>query len=90
MQIKEPPCGTCRPVILPENDEAVAVYLRCQDQWRLAPSGLKMGLEAGSVETVMGLMQVADPLECFDKVRRISSEVAGLLAKEAEKERDKG
>ncbi len=76
-------------MILPDNDEAVSVYLRCSDQWRLAPSGLRMGLEAGSVESVMRLMQVGDPLECFDKVRRISSEVAGLLAKEAEKEREK-
>lgn len=86
---KDPPCGTCRPEILPDNDEAVSVYLRCSDQWRVAPSGLRMGLEAGSVESVMRLMRVRERLECFDKVRLISSEVAGMLAQEAEKEREK-
>lgn len=87
---KEPPCELCRPGVHPDNLEAVAVYFRCADQWRLAPSGLRMGLEAGSVEAVMRLMQVAEPLECFDQVRLLASEVAGLLAGEAEKERDKG
>lgn len=90
VEIKAPPCSTCRPEILPDNEEAVAVYFRCSDQWRLAPSGLRMGLEAASVEMVLRLMRVRERLECFDKVRLISSEVAGLLAKEAEKEREKG
>lgn len=90
MEKKAPPCETCRPGIHPDNLEAVTVYFRCSDQWRLAPSGLRLGLEAASVKSVLELMQVADPLECFDQVRLLASEVAGLLAREAEKERDKG
>lgn len=89
VEIKAPPCATCRPEILPANDEAVAAYFRCSDQWIIAPSGLRMGLLATSVNSVIEKMQVADELECFDAVRRIASEVAGLLAKEAEKARDK-
>jgi hypothetical protein len=36
---QDPPCETCRPVTLEENEEAISLYSVVQNQWIMGPGG---------------------------------------------------
>jgi hypothetical protein len=66
--------------ILPENWDAVGVFCACSGQWLVAPGGQRLGLLYTSLESCMRMMGIADPADCFGRVRVIESEALRLLA----------
>ncbi|GEM_PF-6970677 len=70
---------------------AVAVYSRCNDQWRYSSETGTMTIDNGNIEVVMDAMQIdiMDRLAVFDDVKTIIGEIAGLIAGEQQKQREK-
>lgn len=63
--------------VLPENHDAVQVFLACATQWRWI-SGLKairQGLRYDAVESVMRMMAIADPADTFQRLRVLEDQV---------------
>ena len=54
--------------VLPENEDAVAVFLACATQW-LFDQGARTGLRYEAVEVVMRQMKVVAPEDVFARVR---------------------
>ncbi|MBZ9574420.1 DUF1799 domain-containing protein [Modicisalibacter sp. MOD 31.J] len=76
-----------RPVtfpVLPENWEALQIFLACQSQWRVSPMGVLTGIDYGSVSAVMQMRQVppTEQAKRLDEVQRI--ERGALLEKRGE------
>ncbi|MDO0944660.1 DUF1799 domain-containing protein [Chromohalobacter israelensis] len=73
--------------VLPENWDALELFLACQTQWRQAPMGGATGLDYTAVRAVMEMHQVApgDQRERLCQIRRIEQ---GAL--QAMKERRRG
>lgn len=61
------PCLTCVPPLLPENRDAVRVFLLVQDQVMVAPSGDVLGLDQNAIHQCMRLYGCATP-EVFESV----------------------
>lgn len=53
-------------LVLPQNWDAVRVFLACQTQWRVAPMGGLSGLDYTSVSRVMDWMGIDDQAEAFE------------------------
>lgn len=50
------------------NEEALAVFMRCQTQWRVVPMGGFLGLDYPGVEVVMRRMHVKNKDAVFDEL----------------------
>lgn len=70
---------------------AVAVYSRCNDQWRYSGETGTMTIDNGNIEVVMDAMRIdtRDRLAVFDDVKMIIGEIAGLIAGDQQKQREK-
>lgn len=55
--------------MLPENTEAVQVFLAAQTQWRYAGTGGRTGLDYAALRTVMDLHQITEPRAVFEQVQ---------------------
>lgn len=55
----------------PENHQAVRIFLQCQTQWHISPSGSRIGLNYQSLETIMRMTDVADMAAEFSRVQLI-------------------
>jgi len=71
---KQPPCDTCRPVIHPDNVEAIEIYGVVRNQLRVSGMGTPIDLDFAAVEFIMDLYEVEDKKECFEKVHRLAIE----------------
>lgn len=65
--------------IMPANWEATQTFVRCQTQWRVGMAG-PTGLDYPAVETVMRLLGVEDPADCFDRLQIIEAESLRIYA----------
>jgi hypothetical protein len=65
---REAPCGTCKPILLPENQEAVSVYFFTRNQLITAGMGTVIDISIPAVKIVMDLYGVEDQLDCLQKV----------------------
>lgn len=69
---KNEPCEPCHePELLPENVEAVVLFLSAQTQWRFAPSGFPTGLDYGGVEAAARLSKQELGEELFGKLQTL-------------------
>ena len=59
--------------VLPENWEAVSVFLACATQWSVGHEGAYTGLRYESVRVVMRLHRVRDAADVFGRVQRMES-----------------
>ena len=59
-------------MLYPENEEAARVYLTVHDQYIMSGMGGPVAINQVAVHAVMELFQVNDPLDCFEKVVRLS------------------
>lgn len=67
--------------MLPENWEAVQLFLKCATQWRTSGlSGIRTGLDYPSVEAVMRITGVRDRPDVFWRLQLIEDEVLKALA----------
>lgn len=71
---KDPPCNTCRPVLLPENQDAVSVYFVTRNQVITAGMGEVIDISIPAVKIVMDLYGVEDQKSCFQKVLHLFHE----------------
>lgn len=66
----EPPCDTCKEVLLIENEEALKVYLASKDQLIIAQmTGKIIDIDNKAIKVAMDIYKVKDQARCFDKVR---------------------
>jgi len=65
---KDPPCNTCRPVLLPENHAVVSVYMLTRGQMIVAGMGGVIDISIPAVKIVMDLLGVEDQKDCLYKV----------------------
>ncbi|MHA7855434.1 DUF1799 domain-containing protein [Marinobacter shengliensis] len=67
--------------MLPENWEALQVFLKCATQWRHAGmEGVRTGLEYSSVDAVMRITGVKDPSDTFWRLQLIESGALEAMA----------
>lgn len=52
--------------MVPQNWDAVRVFISCQTQWRIAPMGGISGLDYQAAGRVMDWLGIADPAEAFE------------------------
>jgi len=71
---KDPPCVTCRPVLLPENQEAVSVYFLTRNQFITAGMGMVVDISIPAIKIVMDLYGVEDQKGCLHKVLHLFHE----------------
>lgn len=58
--------------MLPENWEALNLFLQCSTQWRHAGmTGIRTGLDYPSVEAVIRMTGVEDPAGTFSQLQQI-------------------
>ena len=68
----EPPCGTCRVDLMPENEEAARVFQRVRGQViAVGMEGKVIDLNYPAVKMVMDLYGVKNQKDCFEKVVRV-------------------
>lgn len=83
-----PPCATCRPELLPDNDTAFAVYLRCADQLIVGPMGDKIGLNFMAVRSFMDMEGIPDQAETWERVQLLYGEIFRAQREDAERKRE--
>ncbi|MEX2475068.1 DUF1799 domain-containing protein [Marinobacter sp.] len=67
--------------VLPENWDALQLFLRCATQWRYAGmAGVRTGLDYPSVETVMRMTGTRNKRETFWQLQLIEDEALKALA----------
>jgi hypothetical protein len=66
--------------VLPENWEAVQMFVRCQTQWRTSMAGL-IGLDYGAVEWLLRLYGVEDPRSVLEDLQIMEAAVLSVIAK---------
>jgi len=66
--------------VLPENWEAVQMFVRCQTQWRTSMAGL-IGLDYGAVEWLLRLYGVEDPRSVLEDLQIMEAAVLSVVAK---------
>ena len=67
--LEEPPCHTCYVELMPENNEAMEVYMMVRSQYITAGMGQVVDVSIPAVKIVMDLLGVHDQLKCLNKVR---------------------
>lgn len=63
-----PPCVSCIPPLMPENADAMKVYLMVRNQVITVGMGEVVDLHFPSVKMVMDLFSIEDQRVCFEKV----------------------
>ena len=60
------------PEVLPENEDAVAVYTKVHSQAiYVGMDGIAVDLDFNAVKFVMELLDVENPVDCFNKVHKV-------------------
>lgn len=55
--------------VWPENHDAVALFMRCQTQWRRGLRGNLVGFDYTGVDVVMRHMPLTDPSDTFGRLQ---------------------
>ena len=63
-----PPCDSCIPPLMPENVDAINVYLLVRNQVITVGMGEVVDLHFPSVKIMMDMLEVKNQRQCFDKV----------------------
>ena len=71
---QEPPCGDCRPELLPGNEDAVNVYLLTRNQVVMIGMETVADISIPAVKIMMDLLEVMDQRDCMMKVRHLFHE----------------
>lgn len=73
-----PPCSTCKPVVHPTNNEALAVFRLCRGQVITAPMGEILGINILAVKEIMNLYDIKNQRDCLERVMLLSEETMRL------------
>lgn len=78
-------CEACVPQLLPQNQEAAAIYFIVQSQVIIAGmSGEIVDLNYTAVKTVMDWYNVENQRSCFEKIRAVFQHMQDVRRKEKE------
>lgn len=67
--------------VLPENWEALNLFLKCSTQWRYAGmAGACTGLDYSGVDVVIRRSGIEDPDDAFWRLQQIESEALAAMA----------
>jgi len=70
---------------LPENWEALQVFLACQTQWRYAGmTGVRTGLDYTALDVVMRIRQTQDLQDALWRIQEIERAALNALREQAE------
>jgi len=69
---EDPPCETCRPEFLEENDDAVKIFYLTRNQLIMTESG-PIDIMHEPIHSAMKLHGVLNKKECFEKVLLMSN-----------------
>lgn len=73
--------------MLPENWEAVQLFLKCATQWRyIGFTGVPTGLDYSSVESVMKMSGIKDQMQTFQQLQLIEQEALNALDEQRDKQ----
>lgn len=86
-----PPCGTCRPDVLPTNALAVDVYRRCSGQMVMSMAG-PVDINLLAVKCVMEWMRVppAEQWHLFEQVQLLAQSVIQAGREKQDREQGRG
>lgn len=85
----KPRCTECtRPVLLPENDDAAALYAACAGRWYRTADGHPLGFDYPQVMAAAQLLTLRRPAAAFRGLRIMGKELLRLSA--LRQERDHG
>lgn len=68
---EQPPCKTCKIDTLPENEEAIQVFMECRYQFAAYIPKQPLDISLSAVEASMRIHNVKDMEGCLSKVRRL-------------------
>jgi hypothetical protein len=68
--------------VLPENWDAIDLFLRCQTQWNTSVGGVT-GLNYASVLAIIDMYKYADPVSVFEDLQVLEITAMSLLNKES-------
>ena len=68
---QDPPCDTCRPVMLDENEDAITLYSIVQNQWIMGPGG-PVEINHLAVWSAIDRYGVKDGVGAFQKILALS------------------
>ena len=68
--------------VLPENWEAVQMFMRCQTQWRTGLAG-PLGLDYGAVRWLLRLYEVEDHRSVLEDLQTMEAAVLMVMSKRA-------
>lgn len=84
---EEPPCDTCRVDILPENADALKVYLLTRSQYIMSFNG-PVDINHIAVWEVIDRYNIVKPVETFERVIYCASRVIGDMMKKSKDSKD--
>ena len=84
---EEPPCSTCRVEILPENAEALKIYLLIRGQYLMGFSG-PVDINQMAIWEAIDRYHVKKPLEVFERVNHCARLMISEMVKKR-KDNDK-
>jgi len=64
---EEPPCDTCRPKFIEENEDAVRIFFLVRHQLIMGPAG-PIDVNHEAIHRAMELYEIKDKRACFEKV----------------------
>ena len=70
--------------VLPENWDAVQMFMRCQTQWRVGMAG-PIGLDYGAVNWLLRLYEVEDQRSVLEDLQTMEAAVLVTMSKRAGK-----
>lgn len=82
----DPPCGDCRPALLPEAAAVADILVRVQTQWLLDGQGVPMALRYEAVESVAARLGFSDRdiLDVVDQVMELGGIMVEGFRRKAE------
>ena len=80
---QEPPCDSCRPALLEENEAAIAIYSIVQNQWIIGPGG-PVDINHLAVWEAIDRHRIADALGTFQKILTLSHWMLGRINEKRE------
>ena len=76
---QKPDCDNCLPELLPENQDAIAVYSQVRNQAIYAGmDAIPVDLNYGAVKIVMDMYGIENQPDCFQKVLKAWNHIASI------------
>lgn len=69
---EEPPCDTCRPVFLEENQDAIKIFFLVRGQLIVGAEGYLIDIMHEPIHSAMRLHEIKNKKDCFEKVLKMS------------------